>query len=73
MKFIPLYKQVYFVQRKKLKAILAKIENRITVIFPEPTREEMIRFLGDTRQYDDYLGGLYAGYALVMMELVNKK
>lgn len=38
MKFIPLYKQVYFAQRKKLKAILAKIENRTTVIFPEPTK-----------------------------------
>lgn len=53
MKFIPLYKQVYFAQRKKLKAILAKIENRTTVIFPEPTREEMISLWGDTRQYDD--------------------
>lgn len=46
MKFIPLYKQVYFAQRKKLKAILAKIENRTTVIFPEPTREEMISLWG---------------------------
>lgn len=53
MKFISLYKQVYFAQRKKLKAILGGIEDRTIVIFPEPTKKEMIDFWGDTWLYDD--------------------
>lgn len=53
LKFITLYKQVYLAQRKKLKAILAKIEDRTIVIFPEPTRAEMIKVWGDTWSYDD--------------------
>lgn len=53
MKFISLYKQVYFEQRKKLKTILARIEERNIVIFPKPSREEMMGFWGDTRRYDD--------------------
>lgn len=44
LKFISLYKQVYLAQRKKLKAILAKIKDRTIEIFPEPTSEEMISF-----------------------------
>lgn len=53
LKFISLYKQVYLAQRKKLKAILAKIKDRTIEIFPEPTSEEMIRLWGDTWSYDD--------------------
>lgn len=52
-RFIYLYKQVYFAQRKKLKAILAGIEDRTAVIFPEPSKKDMIRLWGDIRQYDD--------------------
>ena len=53
MKFISLYKQVYFAQRKKLRAILAGIEDGTMTISPEPTREEMIGFCGNTWRYDD--------------------
>lgn len=53
LKFITLYKQVYLAQRKKLKAILARIEDRTIVILPEATREEMIKVWGNTWGYDD--------------------
>lgn len=53
MRFISLYKQVYLAQRKKLRKILERIENRTIRIFPEPTRDDIIRFLNDSWQYDD--------------------
>ena len=74
MKFISLYKQVYLAQRKKLKAILAGIEDRSIVIFPEPMKEEMIGFWGDTRRYDDSISNvenLYSYAAACIRRALN--
>lgn len=73
-KFIPLYKKVYFAQRKKLKAILAGIEDRTIVIFPEPTKEEMIAFLGRTQRYDNSISNaenLYRYAAVCIRRALN--
>ena len=74
MKFISLYKQVYLAQRKKLKAILAGIEARTIAIFPEPMKEEMIGFWGDTRRYDDSISNvenLYSYAAACIRRALN--
>lgn len=75
MKFIPLYKQVYFAQRKKLKTILTGIEDRTIVIFPEPTKEEMIEFLCDTWRYNDLTSStenLYIYAEICIRRALNK-
>lgn len=51
--FILDYKKVFLAQRKKLKKILANISDRTIKIYPEPTRDEMIRFLKQSWRYND--------------------
>ena len=61
-------------QRKKLKAILAGIEARTIAIFPEPMKEEMIGFWGDTRRYDDSISNvenLYSYAAACIRRALN--
>ncbi len=75
MKFISLYKQVYFAQRKKLITILKKIEDRTIVIFPEPNKEEIIEFLCDTWKYDDSTStteNLYNYAEICIRRAINK-
>ena len=53
--FIPLYKKVFWAQRKKLNSILANIKNRTIDIEPIPTEEQMKNSPLETLQYDDRL------------------
>lgn len=51
--FIPIYKKVFLAQRKKMKRILANVINRTIRINPEPTRDEMIKFLIKSWSYNE--------------------
>lgn len=49
--FIPLYKKVYFAQRKKLMRILDGVKSRSIKIIPEPTREDMKTYVNKSWKY----------------------
>lgn len=53
--FIPIYKKVYLAQRTKMKRILAKIIDRTINIYPEPTPDEMVKFLTQSWKYNEYI------------------